>query len=129
MASKPSPTVRSVFLAWEKLRVVYNALLIPLVVVLLFTASRDWDPDCPPAWAGNEAGQLNWPLALVQCVVWGLMSNVCFFLGPTTEAYASWLGWRSAVLRYVLFSLGTLFTAIAAVEVVMFQLGMGPGFQ
>lgn len=122
------PFVRAVFLDWEKLRVVYNAVLVVLVLACLLTAPRDWDPDYPAAWRGAEPGRLNWPLALLQCSVWGVVSNLCFFLGPAVEAYAAWLGWRSPLLRYGLFLLGTLFTAVMAAAVVAHQLGVGVGF-
>ena len=87
------------FLAWEKLRVVYIAILgietiafglivYPLIIELEF-------------WGG--------------VVVGAILANICFFAGPITETYVAWLGYPTRALRIVMFLTGTAFSSILVV--------------
>jgi hypothetical protein len=82
-------TPRSVFLAWEKLRLVFNAALA--IVVLLSAGS-----------ALSEG-------AFWRFLVGGVLgANVCFCLGPVVEGYLSLLGSDRQAARWVVFSLGMM---------------------
>ena len=68
---------RSVFLAWEKLRIAYVILLA--LITVLFT---------------GVTGILN--LRLLRLIVLGaVVANVAYFAGPTVEKYVRWLGYNS----------------------------------
>lgn len=66
--------VREIVLAWERLRLLYNALLLLPGLGLLAMA----------------VGQgLPWSVGIVECVFVALAANVAFFLGPACEFYLS----------------------------------------
>ncbi len=89
---------------WEKLRLLYNAILIPFVVgaTLIFHTR----------WLGDSSF---WE----DVIIGGIGSNVCFCLGPVLELYLVWLGANARTARGWLFALGTAFTALAAFAVIM----------
>ncbi len=90
---------RRVFLAWEKLRVRYNVILI---AICLFTAFLTGAYKLPEFWFA--------------CVVAGLAANVCYFAGPIAETYLNWLKKEESVsLRNGVFLLGLIFSACLAV--------------
>jgi len=80
---------------WEKLRLVYNAILVPWSIFLIAVL-----PESPL-----------WPLELF---VGGFLANVCFCIGPVAETYLVWIGANAQIARGWLFALGTAFTALAA---------------
>ncbi len=93
---------RRTFWEWEKLRLWFNGVLTAwtLLVAALFTEPLFRDPRL---WTLATAG--------------GVVANICFFAGPIVETYFTWLGWRAfgtRGLRWVIFALGTLATAMVA---------------
>jgi len=86
---------RRIFLAWERLRILYIALLALLTLVLAGT--QIFEPEM---------------LALV--VGGAIVSNVCYFAGPIVETYITWLGYDGKRIRWLLFAGGTLMTAMVA---------------
>ena len=100
--SPQAARTKAIFLAWEKLRIVYNLILAAIVLGFVV---------CDPAM---RVLNLRYLLALVYlCIV----ANVLFLAGPAVEAYAAWLGFNTRVLRLVLFGLGTIFAGLLAVFV------------
>jgi hypothetical protein len=93
-----TPSVKAIFRAWERLRLVYNAVLVLVVVLLL--------------WPGRELQPTFWLLLVCQAV----NANLCFFAGPLTEWYVGWLGYRSRATRWVLFGSGLLFAVLLTVD-------------
>src|SRR4051812_17084832 len=93
---------RAVFLAWEKLRVLYNAILVVESV-------------------GLGANQLGVP-AFARLLLGGaIVANLCFCAGIVAEGYLSLLGVPRRGARPVLFVLGTsLAMLLTAVSVVGF---------
>jgi len=90
---------RRVFLAWEKLRLHYNAVLIAICLLTAFTT-----------------GAYQLPEFWIACVMAGLAANVCYFVGPVAETYLTWLRKEEAVsLRNALFLIGLTFSAGLAV--------------
>ncbi len=85
---------RSVFLAWEKLRIAY--ILILAVVTLLLTGM-----------SGANAFR-NWQL-LPLIVVGAFVANIAYFAGPSVETYVRWLGYNKIWPRWFMFVVGTLF--------------------
>jgi hypothetical protein len=106
-ASDPYESLRK----WERLRLLYNAILIPFVVVVtLLLRTRHL----------GEAGY--WESVSIG----GIVSNVCFCLGPILEFYLVRLGANARTARGWLFALGTAFTALAALaNVGMYPLSSG----
>ena len=85
--------VKTTFLAWERLRIVYVLLLGLLTVGLV----------------GPQFTQI--PMLIV--VAGGaVFANLCYFAGPSLESYVRWLGYQGNWLRWFLFIGGTLLTAM-----------------
>ncbi len=89
LAPLTEETARSVFLAWEKLRVAFNAVLVVVVLLSAGSALRD---------------RAFW-LFLVGAA---LQANLCFCLGPVVEGYLSLLGSNRLIARGIVFSLGVM---------------------
>jgi hypothetical protein len=100
--------LRQIFVRWERLRIVYNAALVALVVALV-------------ALIHDE--ETNWRRLGFQCLVGAAIANVAFFAGPATEAYLSWLGVRSRAVVVILFSMGLVFAMGLAAITVLTSLG------
>ena len=92
------PVAKRTFLAWEKLRLLYNGILICISVAYAL------------AWSSLFTVEF-WLVA----VFGGIFCNVCFMLGPFIETYVAWLGFRTYLLRLVFFIAGTLATAVVAI--------------
>jgi hypothetical protein len=86
-------TARAVFIKWEKLRVVYNVIL--LTVFWLFVA-----PSVDRLSVDS--------MYLAYYLMGGLAANLCFFAGPLLESYLAWLGIRSPWLTAAIFIGGVL---------------------
>lgn len=112
MVSDLPSTSRDIFLAWEKLRLIYNGILIPwtlyatLAVWYVKISFGDVDPSDANYWQ-------QWKNYWILVGASGIISNVCFLLGPACEVYIAWLGWSPRWLRGTVFVLGTLFTMAA----------------
>ncbi len=105
------PEFRATFLAWERLRIVYNVVLVALTCISVLGSQPQHGLD-PGFW--------------LSAVVAGLAANVCYFLGPVAACYLRWLGVRSAMLTPLLFGLGLAFSmlitfAMAAIVLVSSQ--------
>ena len=95
---------RSVFLAWEKLRIAY-VILLALITVLLT----------------GVTGILN--LRLLRLIVLGaVVANVAYFAGPTIETYVRWLGYNRAWPRWFMFIGGTLISIVLTIGVLATEL-------
>ncbi len=95
---------RSVFLAWEKLRIAY-VILLSLITVLLT----------------GVTGILN--LRLLRLIVVGaVVANVAYFAGPTIETYVRWLGYNRTWPRWVMFIGGTLISIVLTIGVLATEL-------
>ena len=88
---------------WEKLRLRYNAILIPWTVLMVVMFGR--------MVADSEI--------LFDVVVGGVIANVFFCLGPVLETYLVWFGASPQGARHWLFGLGTAFTGLAAAVAVV----------
>lgn len=84
--------IRRVLRAWERLRLVYNALLTVLVVIFVFAFSPELlKPELMPKLLLNIIG-----------------ANLLFFAGPVVESWCVLIGWKLKGLRNALMTLGTL---------------------
>jgi hypothetical protein len=92
--------VKRVFLAWEKLRPVYNLVLALWALALLYPElERD-----PSRYA---------LLAIALRLFWGAVkANLGYFAGPAAESYLRWLGVRTLWARAALFVTGTAFAML-----------------
>ncbi len=90
---------RAVFLAWEKLRIVY--VIILCLVTLMVTGAT---------------GLSNW--RVLRLIVEGaVVANVAYFAGPTIETYVRWLGYERMWPRWLMFGSGTLLSIVLALGV------------
>ena len=81
---------------WERLRIVYNAILIPWVLVILLLS------------------QTASPGIIILVVPAGLLANLLYLLGPAVESYMTWFGFWHDSLTILAFLSGLGFTAIMA---------------
>jgi hypothetical protein len=91
----PGHSVRRLLIRWEKLRLLYNAILIATVLIPIGTAHATLLMD-PRFWLTSIAS--------------GLAANVCFCLGPYADL---WLHeWKPAqdASTAILFALGLVFS-------------------
>jgi hypothetical protein len=94
---------RSVFICWEKLRIVYCGLL--MVVTMFILGIFD-----------NEDRRI-----VILIIKGAIAANVLYFAGPIIDTYVRWLSYKSAWPRWLLFCSGTLLamflTAVSLHEV------------
>jgi len=94
---------RQTFLVWEKLHVVYVAVLA-LVTLLLIVTTGSLDR------------------RVLRVVIEGaVVANIAYFAGPLMETYIHWLGYDRRWPRWVMFTGGTLLAIILAVGVLATQ--------
>lgn len=88
------PALRSTLLRWERLRILYNLVLVGLVL-----------------WPTGGTFRLPTLGELPVLAVGAALANLCFMAGPATEAYLCWLGLRSRWVTAGLFACGLLISA------------------
>jgi len=93
---------KRVFLAWERLRVLYITLLGALTIFLAM-----------PGVIHNGALLFTFR-GMVVLAEGAIIANICYFAGPTVETYVCWLGYERKWVRWLLFIAGTLLTAVLA---------------
>ena len=86
------------FLAWERLRIWYNTVLIVVVVVNVLPYRELWFSD-----------RLNY-----YCIEGAILANICFCVGLVAESYLRIVRWWHDGLRWALFAAGTLLSALVA---------------
>ena len=101
-------SARAVFLAWEGLRIAYNAILIFLTLALA-TAF------------GVVIDALFWQRVLPGALV----ANVCFCVGPCAEGYLAMMGADRRLARGFFFLTGLSLTSLLAIVVVFTPAGLG----
>jgi hypothetical protein len=93
--------VKSIRLAWEKLRIVYNAVLL---LEGLTWVSAWWEVEKVTENPYYRVGGM-WSLA----ILFGVVANALYCLGPLAEVCAyRFFGWRMDRGRYFLFGAGLL---------------------
>ena len=93
-------------LAWEKLRIVYNLVLL---VQGLTWVSAMWEVEKVTENPYYRVSGASWGYA----ILFGVVANALYCLGPLTEAWSyRFLGWRMDRFRYLLFAAGLLFSIV-----------------
>lgn len=101
-------SARAVFLAWEGLRIVFNAVLIFFTLALAMAL-------------GVAIDTLFW-----QRVIPGaLAANVCFCVGPCAEGYLALMGADRRLARGFFFLAGLSLTSLLALIVVITPAALG----
>jgi len=96
--SPNSDSAQSVFLAWEKLRLAYNVILLG-VVLLLCSSLFGWSAfQNPSFWEYLVEGVLG--------------ANLCFCIGPWLEGWLAIAGANRRVVRWVIFVPGILLACL-----------------
>jgi hypothetical protein len=98
-------SAREVFVAWEKIRIVYNLILVFLVTFVFIERFSD-------------RGFLRY---LVECAI---AANLCFCAGPVAEGYLNLLGVQRRLARLWLAILGfALSSALAYLAIGLWMFG------
>ena len=101
-------SARAVFVAWEGLRIVYNALLIFFTLALATALGVAIDA---PFWQRVIPG--------------GIVANVCFCAGPCAEGYLALMGADRRLARGFFFLAGFSLTSLVALVVVVTPEALG----
>ena len=91
------PTFMEVFFAWEKLRLLYNGLLILLVMAMAVKSGFS-------------------PFVGVMFGLHALVANLCFSAGLVVEGYLCWLGLPRQTCRWCIFWIGFVITVPFAIQ-------------
>jgi hypothetical protein len=97
---EPESSDFAMFLRWERLRLLYNAILGVVTILGML--------------APHHGLRGNIPNQIVGLIPLGLGANVCYCIGPVLEGYAHLIGLRGKVVTGILFGLGTAFAALLA---------------
>jgi hypothetical protein len=103
---------RATVKAWERLRLLYNAILVvPGIMVLsrtIYLASNHGLGGLPPGVDGIVAGDALGFIAL--SFVFGFVANICYCVGPYAEFVIAALGFpiSGERSRYLVFGLGVM---------------------
>lgn len=98
--------VGEVVVMWEKLRFLYNAIMIPfaiLVFAMMFLTTR---------------AVMQSPLGILP--IGGIFANLCFCAAPLVDGYLTWFGFRHRYITAFLFVCGTVSTMLLATFVLAF---------
>ncbi len=96
-----SADFRDLFLSWERLRIVFNGVLVALTLLCGMASLAD-----PKFWWTAMLG--------------GFVTNVCFCVGPILDGYVTWLfGRRVRWVQVALFLIGQTFAAALAGTVIL----------
>jgi len=113
--NRPPESAHAAFLAWEKLRLVYNTILLCEVLVT-----------CACIFGWSEFGNMRFWWNLAYCC---FAANVCFCVGPWAEGWLTMLAGDRHAVRAFIFVLGTLFACILAAAAIYGGLFSGLGHQ
>lgn len=101
-------SIRNIFRSWEKLRIVYNLVMLVVAILAIYSAYQDTTCDAP---------QIH-PVALAMGIALAAMAaNLLYFAGPVLEAYVAWLGGRTRLLRWLLFIGGVMISIVLELAV------------
>jgi hypothetical protein len=98
---------RGIFRAWERMRPLYNLILLGLV--LLFV--------CPnllmhtEKWEWSRVLRAAGPFWLC-LLIWAIVANLLYFLGPCSEGLLRSVGVWHEAMRELLFVFGVFFMAV-----------------
>lgn len=95
---------KTVFLAWEKLRVIYLCILTLLTFFLV-----------------GFSGMFNFSL-MISIMFGAFFANAFYFAGPVIDTYIRWLGYTHSWPRWVMFVGGTILSIVLAIGVLGSQL-------
>ncbi len=93
---------KHVVIAWEKLRLLYNVILLLVGIIALFILINYY----------RESTNM----VLLQTVVFAFLANLAFFAGPVCELYLRAFRHVSNAqsLRWILFTVGTIVSLVPA---------------
>lgn len=102
----PNSELREIVIGWERLRVLYNIILLLVGVIAIFVTLQQ------PFFNLEEV--------VIPAILFGIFANFCFFVGPVAETYIrvifNFQDFKS--MRLGLFILGTLLSLIPAFMVI-----------
>lgn len=93
---------KHVVIAWEKLRLLYNVILLLAGIIALFILINYY----------RESTNM----VLLESLAFALLANLCFFAGPVCELYLRAFRHVSNAqsLRWILFTVGTIVSLVPA---------------
>ncbi len=101
---------RATVRAWERLRLLYNTILLIPGVLVIWRTLRLQEEMMASAPPGSPAPLVH-PLGLTAlAVVFGVVANICYCLGPYAEFVVTALGFpvTGERVRYFVFAMGVL---------------------
>ena len=120
---------RKTLKSWEKLRLLYNGILLFPGIALLWRIlhlQEEADAQAPPGMGFSIMDPVD---LVVRAGLFGIGANICFCLGPYTEFIITALGFPLSArrIRYFLFGAG-LMISLGVIMLVWFMLELSSGF-
>ncbi|MDG2486362.1 MAG: hypothetical protein P8M65_01505 [Roseibacillus sp.] len=120
---------RKTLKSWEKLRLLYNGILLFPGVALLWRILHlqgEADAQSPPGMGFSFMDPVD---LVVRAVLFGICANICFCLGPYTEFVITALGFPLSArrIRHFLFGAG-LMISLGGIMLVWFMLELSSQF-
>ena len=102
----PNSELREIVIGWERLRVLYNIILLLVGVIAIFVTVQQ------PFFNLEEV--------VIPAILFGIFANFCFCLGPVAETYIRVIFNTQDIksMRLGLFILGTLLSLVPAFLVI-----------
>lgn len=103
---------KTVFVSWEKLRIVYNAVLLVILIIAL-TVTHYF----------NEYGKLETGFVdlIFRILIYAMIANMLYFAGPICESYLRWIGAKKTIWRGLLFSAGLIVSIVLEIGVLSLE--------
>ncbi len=95
--------IKSIFIAWEKLRIQYNLVLLIVfiaITALYFTGNP----------SDNQINKIAFPIFILKSSFLAFIANILYFSGPIFDSYLSWLELKFKYKRHLIFFVGLLFS-------------------
>ena len=101
--------IKEIFIRREKLRVIYNATLLVVLIALLVLAFYFEAPGI------SGVGIFDFTLRIL---AYAFVANVLYFAGPIGESYLAWLNVNTGIWRVIIFASGLVLSTILEIGVV-----------
>lgn len=95
--------IKSIFYSWEKLRIIYNLVLLFFFAAISISAIFY-----------NDFGTLDISIKnlLIQSFFLALLANVLYLAGPILDSYLRWLGNQYKYQKHIIFMCGLILSLV-----------------
>lgn len=105
--------IKYIFKEWEKLRLVYNLVL--LIVFSVMSVDAYYFSE----WGEPQASFME---IVVHSLVYAFIANTLYLAGPALDSYLCWLEVTFKYKRYVIFAVGLLLSVVLEIGILGVEL-------